>query len=408
MRHTLTLLAACALHPAQAQSITSYTTADGLPSNNINDVAVAPGNILWAATQQGVARFDGSSFTVHNTTTHPGLADDDIQAIAVTANGDVWAGTDFGVSVFDGASYTTWTTADGLSDDLVRNIKQAPNGDVWIATINGATRYSNGTFTPFRAPEIPFGGTTHIAFDANGDVWLGSGLSGVIVYDGTSFRHISEADGLISDRVRSIAFDNAGNKWIGTSDGISVLDASDQIVGHHTRPFTLPAPDTLNPVTDIVITVDGDVWAGVYVDYLVTVGGVCRRIGNSWTQYEANDGLAGPNVKRLATHPNSFFASVWVATSTGLTKIQTYINSVPEVTPEVFALYPNPAASTLNIVLENTPPPGTGMEVRDARMRLLSAGPLSAVRTGIDVSAFGAGMYFVRIGDGVRPFVVER
>ena len=410
MKHTFTLLALCVATALSAQTFTTWTTADGLPSNDLRDVAVDAAGNIWLASQFGVVRFDGSTFTVHNTTSHPGLAADGILAIAVAANGEVWAGTDFGVSVFDGSNYTTYTTADGLSDDQITNIKQAPNGDVWIGTINGATLYRNSTFTAYGSPNIPFGGVTHIAFASNGDVWLSGGLGGVIVYNGSTFSTLTTANGLLSNRVRSIAFDG-GDKWVATSKGISTFDALDQHTGDHTRPFILPPPDTLNPVTDIALDSHGVVWAAVYVDYLVTEGGVCAYDGNAWVQYETADGLAGPNVRRLAIDAND---DVWVTTSTGLTRISGFQIGIAEnVNDAGFALYPNPVVDQLDVVMENGTTALTSIRVFDAGMRMVLTDNVlgsrsTAVRTSLDVSSLEAGVYFLQVGRGTRKFVIAR
>jgi ligand-binding sensor domain-containing protein len=404
MKKLVTLSALVLSGLVQAQyTITTWTTSSGLPSDDIRDVAVAPDGTIWLATAQGVAAFDGSTFTVHNTTTHPGLANNDAYAIAVSDEGEVWVGTDFGVSVFDGSSYVTYTTADGLGDDAVKNIKQAPNGDVWVCTINGATRISNGTFTAFGSPDIPFGGTLHVAFADNGDVLFSGGLAGVVVYDGSTFTTIGTADGLVSGRVRSIAVDGGQQKWVGTAEGISVLDAANDHLTDHLNIFILPPPDELNPITDVAVDPAGRIWAGVYVDYLVTVGGVSYYTDGAWDQIEPADGLAGPNVRRLAVDAEG---DVWVTTSTGLSEVSDISIGMAERSKGSFALYPNPARSTVELVCEEL----TGaavLEVRDAEGRLVQASRLNALRATLDVSALEAGVYSVRIGDRVRPLVVQ-
>ena len=389
-----------------AQTFTSWTTADGLPSDDIRDVAVAADGTVWLATSQGVAAFDGATFTVHNTTTHPGLVNNDLQAIAAISTGDVWVGTDFGVSVFDGSAYTTYTTLDGLGDNAIKNIKEAPNGDIWIATINGATRYSGGVFTAFASPNIPFGGALHIAFASNGDVLISGGLGGVIVYNGTTFSAVTTAQGLLSNRIRSIAVDEAQNKWVGTASGISVLDVNNAHTLDHAIVFTLPPPDELNPITDVVIDAHGRVWAGVYVDYLVTVGGVSVYNGTSWNQYETTEGLAGPNVRRLAVDGDD---DIWVSTSTGLTEISNVSIGMDENTASVgFGLYPDPASSIMTFSLENIVGQRNTLEVFDAQQRLILSEGITGDRTDLDVSGLDAGIYFARVGGGMRKFMVAR
>jgi ligand-binding sensor domain-containing protein len=406
MKQILTLAACFATALLSAQVFTTWTTAQGLPSNDLRDIAIAADGTIWLATSEGVVAFDGTNFTVHNTTTHPGLAANDVYAIAATSTGEVWAGTDFGVSVFDGSSYTTYTSANGLSDDVVRNIKEAPNGDIWIATINGASRFSASSFTAFGSPSIPFGGTTYIAFAGNGDVLLGGGLGGMIVYNGSTFSTVTTAAGLLSNRIRSIAVNAAQERWVATSDGISVLDAANAHITDHESIFTLPPPDELNPITDILVDAFGRVWAGVYVDYLVTEGGVSMYDGTQWTQWETSDGLAGPNVTRIAMDEDG---NLWVATSTGLTRMSGINIGIAENAQATsFQVFPNPATTTLSIVLEQNNAPRSPFVIHDASSRRVMDGTLASGRSTIDVSAFEAGIYVARIGNSAQRFVVAR
>ncbi len=403
MRTILTLPACVAISLVSAQTITSWTTSGGLPANDLRDVAVAANGDVWLASQNGVVRFDGSTFTQHTTASHPGLANDDVYAIAVMANGDVWAGTDFGVSVFDGSSYTTYTTADGLGDDVINAIAQAPNGDIWIGTIGGATRYNGSTFTAFGSPDIPFGGVMHMAFAANGDVWLSGGLFGAIRYDGNSFTIYTTADGLLSDRIRAIAIDGEQNKWIATSDGISVLDATHQHVADHEHVFILPPPDELNPITDVLIDVNGRIWAGVYVDYLVTVGGVSVYTDGTWDQYEVVNGLAGPDVRALA---HDGIDAIWVATSTGLSRITGLGIGMAELPAnDGFELYPNPANTQFLVALDG--PSGQWAMMHDASGRIVRSSLLRTDREVLDVADLPDGLYMIRIGSAARRLIVR-
>jgi len=400
MKARLTITALLLGTMAPAQTLVSYTDADGLPSSSCRDVVALGGDSVWIATAAGVAFFDGSSFTVHNTTTHPGLADNSINAIAVAADGSIWAGTDFGVSVFDGSTYTTYTTADGLGSDQIRNIKQAPNGDVWIGTVQGATRYDGNVFTSFGQPEVPFGGVNHFAFDGNGDVWMAGGLSGIIIYDGNAFSYITQSDGLISPRINSIALGST-ERWIGTASGITVLDGSNNVLEQHTRLFQLPPPDTLNPVTDLVLDANGRAWAGVYVDYLVTEGGVSHYDGIMWDQLETSDGLAGPNVRRLSVSPEN---NIWVATSTGLTVIRNVNISVPELTAQVqLRAFPNPLTTHSRLLFSETLSSAHRIEVLDVYGRVhRSLQATGARELVLDREGLASGLYLVRVSEQGR------
>lgn len=331
-----------------AQIFTNYTTVDGLPSNNVLCLDQDTAGNMWFGTQLGIAKFDGvSTWTVFNTTTHPVLADDNITAIAVDSDNNVWVGTDFGVSVYDGTNFTTYTTVDGLGNNRINHIAQAANGDIWFGDFSGATVYDGTNFTAYGTGDgIPFGGITYVDFDSSGDVYMASSLGGVVQYNGTVFT--VHNTGLLSNNVRAITVDASDNKWVGTTKGISVLNSSNTVIENHTIMLVLPPPDTLNPVEDIKINSQGDVWTGIYVDYLVTEGGVAVNSGGpNWTDYDVNDGLVGPVIRKITIDDQD---NVWVGTSTGISKISlsTDVEDLFAV-ENSFTIYPNPASNQLNI-----------------------------------------------------------
>jgi ligand-binding sensor domain-containing protein len=78
---------------------TSYTTADGLPSNTIRDIAVS-GDVVWVATAAGAASFLASSgWTAY--TPADGIADENVTAVCIENADTVWFGTyRSGISAF--------------------------------------------------------------------------------------------------------------------------------------------------------------------------------------------------------------------------------------------------------------------------------------------------------------------
>jgi ligand-binding sensor domain-containing protein len=48
-----------------------WTTNDGLPQDSINAIAQTPDGYLWLATQEGLARFDGMTFTTFDAAVKP-------------------------------------------------------------------------------------------------------------------------------------------------------------------------------------------------------------------------------------------------------------------------------------------------------------------------------------------------
>lgn len=60
--------------------------------------------------------------------------------------------------------------------------------------------------------------------DHEGILWFGSNGRGVYRYDGTSFTHITETNGLSNNQVCAITEDRDGNLWFGTANGLCRYD----------------------------------------------------------------------------------------------------------------------------------------------------------------------------------------
>jgi ligand-binding sensor domain-containing protein len=328
------------------QTFTNYSTADGLISDNAICVYANASDDIWFGTQLGVSNFDGTTWTNYDTDSHAGMADNNILSIYVDNMDRTWIGTDFGTSVLDG-SWLTYTTDDGLGNNKVQCINQDGSGNMWFGTITGLSKFDGLEWTTFGTGDgLPFGGVNSITINEDGNLWLGTGLGGVAIYDGTSFTEITEDEGLISDKIRAIDFSPSGDAWVATAEGVTMLNDADAVIANHTTIFTLPDPDTLNPIVDVKVDDNGVVWAGVYVDYLVTEGGVCAYNGSTWFQFEESDGLAGPVVNGLDIDENN---DVWIVTSTGITKISDHTLGLEKEQPSALSFYPNPANGIVTI-----------------------------------------------------------
>jgi ligand-binding sensor domain-containing protein len=221
---------------------------------------------------------------------------------------------------------------------------------------------------------------------------MGSGLGGLIKFDGTSFTEYTEDEGLLNDIVRSVAVDANDNKWVGTVEGVTRFDENNNFVENHTIMYVLPAPDTLNPTVDVEINSLGCVWAGIYVDYLVTEGGIAFYSGGQWTGFDVSDGLIGPVIRDLEVDSQD---DLWVATSTGVSKISDYSGaSINEFLINEFNVYPNPVNDRLFIRSKLTI---KNVMLFDLCGKLLKNQNITENEVEIMMSEYPKGMYFLRI-----------
>lgn len=191
---------------------TRYGMADGLPADYATAIALAPDGSPWVTTPRGVSHYDGSVWTPY--TGQDGLAGDVAVSIVVTPEGVVWAGTTAGLSRFDGRTWTSY-----LAGTRVWSLAVAPNGEIWAANDGaGVSRYApaGDTWTTY-TPEtgLPQAGIKTIGVGPGGDVWIYAGYDQVYRFDGQVWQPAYDAGG---QWVCGFAF--AGETpWIATCGG---------------------------------------------------------------------------------------------------------------------------------------------------------------------------------------------
>ena len=72
------------------QNFKKWTTADGLPQNNVINIAQTPDGYLWVATLDGLARFDGVRFKVFNKSNTPEMPNNRIFSMFTDTMGRLW------------------------------------------------------------------------------------------------------------------------------------------------------------------------------------------------------------------------------------------------------------------------------------------------------------------------------
>jgi ligand-binding sensor domain-containing protein len=233
------------------------------------------GNTWFCTSSGGVTMYDGMYYTHY--TDNDGFTAGKAKCIHEDASGRLWFGTPGeGAFVFDGNSFRQFSRKDGLSGNFVNDITTDTLGNVWFATSGGGiscynertnefTRYSlkeglssNRVYSLFNdqrgtiwagtsgkgisklilpadsdsvitiinyPPNDDLGSNTIRAIqqDAKGTLFFASGGGGVIRYDGKSFLPITKKNGISSNNIYSLVFDNGDNLWIGTEKGLDKI-----------------------------------------------------------------------------------------------------------------------------------------------------------------------------------------
>lgn len=260
---------------------------------------------MWLATEEGLVRFDGVSFTVFDKRSTPALRSNNIRALLADREGDLWIGTTGGgVSRLKNGEFSTYTTKDGLSNEVILALFEDSKGNIWIGTDGGgADVWKEGKFTVYSTSNGLAANSVYcFAEDSSGGLWIGTD-NGVSRLQGARFRTYSTSDGLPSNNVRNLYFDREGDLWIGTNGG-----GLARLRNGKFTTLTMRDGLTSNAIFSITEDVEGSLWIG-------TVGGGLDRLsGGKISSYTDSDGLGATGV--YALYPDKE-GSLWIGTAGG-------------------------------------------------------------------------------------------
>jgi ligand-binding sensor domain-containing protein/signal transduction histidine kinase len=320
-----------------------WSTENGLPQNTVHAIIQTTDGYVWIATEEGLARFDGISFTVFDKRVTEQLRSNDIRALAEDRQGALWIGTADGlVRLFEG-KFTVFTTQDGLPGNNIQALYQGHDDNLWIATSSGLTRLKDGVFTSFiTQPALPTSSVQSIFEDKAGTLWIGTAyglsrfkdgrllnyavpagsannsvvvinqdgqgrlwfgtLNGLACFDEGTFRTYTTQDGLPSNRIISLVPDRSGSVWVGTGNGLSRF-ANNQFTGFK-QGHGLSSGIILSVFEDR----EASLWIGT------ESGGLSLLKDKKFTTYTSKDGLANDLVKAIYEDQQG---GIWVGTNGG-------------------------------------------------------------------------------------------
>ncbi len=217
----------------------------GLTVSVVNAMLLDRDGLLWVGSREGLFRYDGYAATpILADRADPGGAGDlDVRALYEAEDGALWAGTIGGLIRRDPLTGQTrqyeHDPADprSLSDPHVLDIAQDGEGNLWVTTRNGLNRLDADLegFTRYHyaAEPVPALGrhrVSRLMRSSQGQLWIATHGAGVERWDAKhgEFETYSLAQlaggapGL--DSVFAIAEARGGRLWVGTREGLLLLD----------------------------------------------------------------------------------------------------------------------------------------------------------------------------------------
>lgn len=247
----------------------SWSTEEGLPQSSVHSIVQTHDGYIWAATEGGLARFDGLAFKTFNRATVPAILSDDICCLVEDSSNALWIGSADGLLRMQDGVFQRFGEANGLPSSFISSLVSMADGSVLALTANGLAigdrnqfhllpqptqtgskaiskilaigpandggawlvsateilHFSSGTASAHACGALEdLSLVTGIAEGHDGSIWLRS-AGDVTVCSGSSMQRWSVGASLPGARVESLSLDRHDTAWIGTNDGLASLSS---------------------------------------------------------------------------------------------------------------------------------------------------------------------------------------
>ncbi len=199
MRNPLRLLALSLIltvhTAAYGQMARLYTSENGLPSSQVNNIYQDSRGFIWISTENGLARFDGMEMHCLQSDRDSGgsLASNLVLTTLEDRSGVFWTGTSKGLQTYD---YESWGfTSVDLGDSAVPLSNQHVSSIVEISTA-----------------------------EEGFELWVGTSQHGIYILDGKTHKPDAERQSIVNSLLPSLFIsrifpDSAGRIWIASETG---------------------------------------------------------------------------------------------------------------------------------------------------------------------------------------------
>ena len=190
----------------------------GLPHPVVRAVVQTRDGYVWAATEFGLARFNGERFVVLGTEELPRPA---ARCLLAGSDGALWVGINGGgVARYSQERFQLLTLTNGLPGLSVVCLFEDSRHRIWVGGAQGAAWIDPRQ--PLAATAVPFPAgvsVLSISEDDQGRLWFGTvkGLWGPFA---PGFPVVQETPGAPRQAVRALCPDGRGGMWLGTDEGL--------------------------------------------------------------------------------------------------------------------------------------------------------------------------------------------
>ncbi|GAB3902510.1 hybrid sensor histidine kinase/response regulator transcription factor [Mucilaginibacter boryungensis] len=301
-----------------------------LSQNSIYDIFINKNNIVWIGTYWGginmVSSHNTAFLSYQTTHYHSTINNNVVSAIAEDMQHNLWIGTEGGgLNYFDRKKDVVTTyqnkvnSPSSLGSDLIKVIYIDKSKNVWAGTHGGGLNLFNPLskqFTRFlykeNDPATLSAEVLCLLEASQGNFWVGT-QSGLRAYRRNDITLQAIGHPILSKighrSIKGLLEDKDKNIWIGTSEGVFLLNA----VTGKVSMFTVADGLKSNDINTIYQDSKSRIWTGSYYGGLAVYNSELKR----FTSYGEKEGLANDNVLGILEDAGN---NLWVSTGNGLSK----------------------------------------------------------------------------------------
>ncbi|HEY6463439.1 MAG TPA: two-component regulator propeller domain-containing protein, partial [Polyangiaceae bacterium] len=310
------------LADAMRPALHVYRDRDGLPQNSAMALAFAKDGSLWVGTQDGIASFDGTTWT--QATLPRAEVSGFVRTLVVDHEGALWVGRqDGGLARLREGAWSTFDAAEGLPSPRVDSLAEAdePGGGhtLWAGTHEGLARFEGGAWHGFvDGGGLPSEHVTKVLPGTDDDgapvLWVGTDGGLAVVRDGHASPVAGAPRGTVLALLQTKGADGAPELWVGGSR----MPLGRRTHGAWTwiESPSIPRADVYALAATVAPDRTRVVWVG-------TDDGVVRLEHDRWIALP-DDVLPSRFVWSFGVPPSAGPTSdLWIGSDTGLARVHT-------------------------------------------------------------------------------------
>ena len=332
--------AAPAVPARYTEAFQRFGVSDGMPNNMAFDVIEDKYHFIWITTRNGIAKFDGSDFTVYRPVPPgaTGQVAQFYQTVSAARDGTLWFCSwgngllklDLETERFTFYRHDPRHPDTTIAGNNVWFVYEDKEGMMWVSSEGGLARLDPRSgiarvyrHDPHRPDSLAHLTPTQVLQDGQGKLWVGTYGGGLDLLDPATgkFRHFRHdprnPNSLLNDSVEGLFQDRDGTLWIATDGGLNHFDPASGVFKAYVHDPNDPASLSTDSVMQVMRDSQGRLWTSNWG------GGINRMEGASGKfaryRFDVADPMSpGSNLTEYFSEGHD--RAMWFATLNGLTR----------------------------------------------------------------------------------------